>query len=217
MHIKGKVIDSIALLKTIWSRYYVLFPIFLIMLLLNVWNLHDYLVPNEYSQYFINYRMMMVLPIGIAVLLVFSVYPYLTGDGRELLYIKRKHILLECVVQTISYVFLLVMEIIIFYRPIMEWRWDIYLKYMLCVFAISGIVLCLAYRIRKITVFIMVLILTYIVEWVASSGILDVYSIMSWNYDNADYLIEILLMCIIGLLCWRDFAKQIMLYHSFDD
>ncbi|MDE6627552.1 MAG: hypothetical protein K2K56_14450 [Lachnospiraceae bacterium] len=219
MCIKRKVKDSFVLLKNIWNRDYALFlvPVFLIMLVLNIWNLHDYLAPNKYSKYFINYRMMIMLPIGIVILLVFSIYPYLTGSGRDLLYINRKYILFECIVETVLYGFLLVAEVIFFYRPIMGLRLEIYLRYIICLFMISGIVLCLAYRLRKMTVIVMTLILMYIIEWIADSGVLDVHSIMSWNYDDADYFIEILLMCIIGVFCWRDFANQLRSYHSFDD
>lgn len=207
------------LLKNIWNRHHVLLllPVFLIMLVLNICNWHDYFAPNQYSKYFINYRMMLILPIGIVILLVFGVYPYLTGGGRDLLYINRKHILLECIAETALYEILLVVETVFFYRPIMGLQLEIYLKYIICVFMISGIVLCLAYRLRKMSVFIMVLILMYIIQWIAYLGVLDIHSIISWNYDNADYLIEILFMCIIGFFGWRDFANQLMSYHSFDD
>ena len=57
-------------------------PPVLLWLLLNIWNFHDLLYPNRSTKYFMDERMLLLLPIGIGILSVVSCLPYLAQNGR---------------------------------------------------------------------------------------------------------------------------------------
>lgn len=219
MCIKRKINNLFIILRNIWGklRMILFIPVFLIIGVLNIWNVHDILRPNEYSKYFIDHRMMLLIPIGISILLIPSIFPCLEDSGRELLYINRTYFFIESMVVISLYCVLVTVEFICFYRPILELKLELYIKYITCIFMFSGVILFLAYRLKKMSICIMFLFFLYSFEWIADFGVIGCPSIFSWNYGELSYLIELFLMIMIGFFCWRDYFRQLQLYCHFDD
>lgn len=225
MRIKGNITTILSIFKSMWKKQGVilLIPFVLIWGILNILNIHDIMYPDIiFSKYFIDFRMVIVLPIGIAIVLVTAIAPYLDGCGRELLYANRKYILIECIIQTICYSIIMTIEFVAVYIRILEMEVldltvIVYLKYLAYIFCISGIILFLGYRIKKMPIFIMSIVLIYVSEiilYIAGEAMLSMFS---WKYESGAYLIEMAMLILIGVLCWRDSYKQITLYWDYDD
>lgn len=219
MHIKRLIKKFGMVLSDIWRKIYIIFavPFILIWGALNIWNLRDFLNPTEYSKYFIDHRMLLLLPVGICVVMLSIISPCLYGCGRELLYTNRNNIFLEYISETILYSMVMTVEFVIFYRPILELKLEGYLKYLACIFMFSGVVLFLGYRIHKLSICIMVLCLLYMFEVIADFGVWGLLSIFSWNYEDASYFVELAFMIVTGFFCWKDADKQNRLYWQYDD
>lgn len=120
-------------------------------------------------------------------------------------------------VETILYSILMSLEYVLFYRRIVGAHFEIYLKYICYIFAVSGFVVFLCYRIQKINIVIMILVLLYLVEIVSLyTGFLGDFCISSWNYYDAGYVLMILFFLIFGTVFWKDANRQIQLYSAFD-
>lgn len=215
MSVKDNRIKVTFILKTVWNKLSVLLlvPFLMLFVLLNVMNIPDIVRTNDSSIYFIDYRMLCMIPIGLGILLITSMWCYIVENGRELFYIRRSVIFNESIVLTVLYVLAVTIEYLTVYRYIAGFRGDMFLHYIILIFCVSGGILCLIYRIRNMTISIMFFVFLYLLELLGDH--LGIYSIFSWHYDNISFLTEILCMCLIGIFCWRDYYRQLKLYAFF--
>ena len=100
------------LVNETWCRLRgtVFLPPVLLFVLLNLWNYHDLVFPNTSSKYFMDERMLLLLPIGIGVISVVSCLPYLMQDGCEILYLQRNDLTQQLLRNDIYYGTLLTIE-----------------------------------------------------------------------------------------------------------
>ena len=159
-----------------------LVPFLMTFILLNILNEYDIIKPDEQSMYFIDNRMLCFIPIGLGFLLIANVWWYVEQDGRELFYLWRKVIFEESVVLTVLFELAVFVEFIIVYRGIVGFRWDMLTNYITFSFFVSGGVLCLIYRIRRMTVFIAIFVLCYLFELCGDYGLFGTYSFFAWHY-----------------------------------
>lgn len=205
--------------RNIWGKMSFLIGVVSVALLvgLNVWNLHDYRFPNEFSKYFINERMLMLLPVGICVLMIALEQYYLCEGGRELLYLYRKDIYAEYVLVFAFYELLMTIDFVVFYHFLMELPLEVYIRYFLLVFCLAGIILVLSYRIKKTMTVAVVMLVFYVFEFVIEQGSLNLPCLFSWNYYSSYYLLELVFFLVVGGFGWVKGYRQMKGYADYDE
>ena len=161
-------------------------------------------------------KMLYLLPLGIALLLIPSIYSVLCGQGRELLYLQRNALFNEYVIETISYSIITTLEFILFYRTHIDAVTQSYLKYIVLIYFFAGVILFAAYQFKNLSICILISLLLYIYESIGAT-MLGHSSIFEWHYNEFSYMTEMLFMFILGTIGWITSYQQNKQYQSYDD
>lgn len=190
-------------------------PPVLLFVLLNLWNYHDLVFPNTSSKYFMDERMLLLLPIGIGVISVVSCLPYLMQDGCEILYLQRNDLTQQLLRNDIYYGTLLTIEyVLVYYKNVGE-GWIPYFRYLLLSLAVSQICVLILYTIKHVNMALVLLTGIYLLFYLLHESGRKFLDLFTWNYEDETYLIQILALLLITLFgsCGR--RKMINGYDSY--
>lgn len=189
------------LVKEMWVRLGVtaFVPPVLLWLLLNIWNFHDLLYPNRSTKYFMDERMLLLLPIGIGILSVVSCLPYLAQNGREVLYIQRSQLNRQLTINDVYYVVVVTIEYVLVYHKSIKAGSLAYFRYVLLSLAVSQICVLLLYAVKHVTMTLVLLTAGYLVLCLLHGGGTKIVDLFSWNYEDETYLIQMLILFLITL------------------
>lgn len=196
-------------------RVTVFVPPILLWLLLNIWNSHDLLYPNRSTKYFMDERMLLLLPIGIGILSVVSCLPYLAQNGREVLYIQRSQLNRQLMINDLYYVVVVTIEYVLVYHKNITVGGLAYLRYVLLSLAVSQICVLLLYAVKHVTMALVLLTAGYLVLCLLHGGGTRIVDLFSWNYEDETYLIQMLILFLITLCGNYGRRKLIEQYCSY--
>ena len=196
-------------------RVTVFVPPILLWLLLNIWNFHDLLYPNRSTKYFMDERMLLLLPIGIGILSVVSCLPYLAQNGREVLYIQRSQLNRQLMIIDLYYVVVVTIEYVLVYHKNITVGGLAYLRYVLLSLAVSQICVLLLYAVKHVTMALVLLTAGYLVLCLLHGGGTRIGDLFSWNYEDETYLIQMLILFLITLCGNYGRRKLIEQYCSY--
>lgn len=187
----------------------------LLWLLLNIWNFHDLLYPNRSTKYFMDERMLLLLPIGIGILSVVSCLPYLAQNGREVLYIQRSQLNRQLTINDVYYVLVVTIEYVLVYHKSIKVGSLAYFRYVLLSLAVSQICVLLLYAVKHVTMALVLLTAGYLVLCLLHGGGTKIVDLFSWNYEDETYLIQMLILFLITLCGNYGRRKLIEQYCSY--
>lgn len=217
MRVKKYVLNGIVSFKGIYMRLRWRFIVMLVWLwvVLPVMNLHDILHTNESSRYFIDSRILYVLPVGILFGCFSLLYSDLNDAGRELLYLGGRGQLTE--ILTLLAVYLA--AFLIPYKLLFENILDLGLICVIRYFFVCGMFVAFAFFFSYFRSSFMYgllgTLMIYLFQMIAD----DLYgygSIFSWNYYTFSYVIQmglLILITVFGFISGYYFNKK---YISYD-
>lgn len=199
-------------------KYIIGVPVILYGMILTFWNWYDIRNPDPlFSKFFIDDRMLLLLPIGIVISMIYAIHPYIIEQGRELLYMHKKQMVLEICLHILWNVLVISVVFLSTYVQIMPLPELVYVKYIAVILLYTGLSFGFLFAFHSITMSILVLVLIYLVQLTGRYGLSMLPHYMNWTYDKFSYIPEILILfgvafggLWIGYLFWKR-------YDAYDD
>ncbi len=176
-------------------------PIFIICVFLPLVNLRDCISPNVYSKYFIDSRNMYLIPVGVVVWIFLTLKPYVSENGRELLYVYTKSKLAEVLIETVLYNIMVLIPFIILYARVLDDPILIYIKYLICSFMFASITYLVIFLFNSVNICIMFVFGVYIIELLSYLGNLSFPTFFNMSLSNYyNYFTGLVVMMIITVV-----------------
>ncbi len=187
----------------------------LLWVILPAMNFHDITATNEYSRFFVDERILHILPLGITAGSLCLLYSDLSEGGRELFYINRHKQIKELLTFLILYFLLFLFPYVIFFDDILNLGIICVARY----FILCGMFVALAYFLAYFTASFFYctlgVLLMYLIQLILGDGF-ACESIFSWNYYDFRYGAQMAWMLLVMVLGLTGGYRCNLKYLSYD-
>lgn len=140
-------------------------------------------------------------PAALILLVIITFYPFIEGEGRELLYVHRRLYMYEAFIVFALVSCLMVFSVLVFWHSVLNNAFQFILKNVIVLWFFTGICYFLLYMFKKVAIMIMGAVLILLVVNFNPFGFLDVlqYDVTTQtNFELIWFMKEYLLM---GAVC----------------
>lgn len=216
MRIKEYINAILYFTKSLYFKLhtYIWIPAVWVLVVLPAVNAYDLLHPNEFSQYFINQRILSLLPVGIAGMVFLYLRDDIDGIGKEVLYLYAGKRHLQMLWMSFLYSILFLMSELLLYRKYFgDYNWIVCTKAILLVFTFTSLLYALLYLLKSNSLAVSAFTAIYIMVYVLSNT--ELCHLFRYDYGYASCPLSCVLMVVgTALLCTigHGIEQQYMLY-----
>lgn len=198
MRVKKYVLNCIVSLRGIYMRlkWRLLVMLALLWGVLPIMNLHDILHTDESSKYFINYKILYVLPVGISFGCFSLLYSNLNDAGREVLYISKGRQFAEILTLLAVYFIAFLIPYGLLFANILDLGLICIVRYFFVCGMFAAAAYFLSYFRSNFMYGLVGTLMLYLLQFIADD-IRTYSSIFSWNYYTISYIMQIFLLCAV--------------------